>query len=76
MEEVLQATVVVADQVQFISISLAFSIAAAVGFSPLSILAMAVILSSVLSNRIFVFTASLPDGDALYFDLELPDDYR
>ena len=34
---------------QFITISLAFSIAAAVGFSPLSILAIAVILSSVLS---------------------------
>lgn len=41
---------------QFISISRAFSIAAAVGFSPLSILAMVVILSSVESRRILVFT--------------------
>ena len=36
---------------RFITISLAFSIAAAVGFSPLSILAMATILSSVFNKR-------------------------
>jgi len=43
---------------QFITISRAFSMAAAVGFSPLSILAMAVIRSSVVSCLIFVFTLS------------------
>ena len=41
-------------QLQDITISLAFSNAAAVGFSPLSILAIAVIRSSWLSSRILV----------------------